>query len=133
MPDHSASRSDPSAAASGANDRPEGPRDIAPINDIEAALAAWRAAERRVAEADGNLTPEMARELVEAKWRYQEFATAHMTARIDALHAVEARRAAALPSTDPFHEAAAEDKAIARYIWAEADEIDRGAREAAEG
>jgi hypothetical protein len=75
----------------------------------------------------------MEQELVEAKSRYQEIATAHMTNRIDALHAAEQRRAAAEPSSDPFHEAAAEEKAIADEIWSEADQIDRLARRASEG
>jgi hypothetical protein len=52
---------------------------MAPFKDIEAALAAWRAAERRIAEADGNLTPGMIQELAEARVTYQEIAAAHMT------------------------------------------------------
>jgi hypothetical protein len=53
-----------------------------------------------------------------------------MTDRIDALHEAERRRAAAEPSTDPFHRAAAEEKAIADEIWSGADQIDRDARRA---
>jgi hypothetical protein len=106
---------------------------VAPIKDIEAALAAWRAAERRIAEADGNLTPGMIQELAEARATYQEIATTHMTERIDALHAAERRRSAAEPSSDSFHEATAEEKAIANEIWSEADQIDRDARRASEG
>jgi hypothetical protein len=102
-----------------------------PAKDIEAALAAWRAAERRLADADGNATPEMERELVEAKWHYQELAAGHMTDRIDALHAAERRRAGAIPSSDAFHATAAEEKSIAGDIWAVGDQIDIEAREAA--
>lgn len=72
-------------------------------------------------------------ELSQAKSRYQEIATAHMTERIDALHAAEQRRAAAVPSSDPFHEAVAEEKSIAEEIASEADQIDREARSASEG
>ena len=56
------------------------------MKDIEAALVAWRVAERRIEETDGNATPEMHQELSVAKSRYQEIATAHMTEWIDALH-----------------------------------------------
>jgi hypothetical protein len=98
---------------------------VAPIKDIEAALAAWRAAERRVAEADGNLTPGLIQELADARATYQEIATAHITERIDALHDAERRRSAAEPYSDPFHEAAAHQKAIADQIWSEAAQIDR--------
>ena len=75
----------------------------------------------------------MEQDLVEARSRYQEIASAHMTERIDALHAAEQRRAAAEPSSDPFHDAAAEEKSIANEIWSEADQIDRGARSVSEG
>jgi hypothetical protein len=102
------------------------------MKDIEAALVAWRVAERRIEEADGNATPEMHQELSVAKSRYQEIATAHMTERIDALHDAERRRAAAEPSTNSFHEAAAEDKAIAREIWSESDQMDHLTRQASE-
>ena len=74
----------------------------------------------------------MHQELSAAKSRYQEIATAHMTERLDALHDAERRRAAAEPSTNSFHEAAADEKAIADEIWSEADQIDRGARRASE-
>jgi hypothetical protein len=106
---------------------------MAPIKDIEAALAAWRAAERRVEEADGNLTPGMIQELADARATYQEIASAHMAERIDALHAAESRRSAADPSSDLFHQAVAEEKAIANEIWSEADQIDRDARRLSEG
>ena len=74
----------------------------------------------------------MEQQLRDAKAHYQEIATAHMTERIDALHAAEQRRAAAEPSSAPFHEAAAEEKSIATEIWSGADEIDRLADEATE-
>lgn len=110
----------------------EGRCAIAPIKDIEAALLAWRAAERRIEEANGNLTPEMEQQLRDAKAHYQDIATAHMTERIDALRAAEQRRAAAEPSSPPFHEAAAEEKSIASEIWSDADQVDRLARETSE-
>jgi hypothetical protein len=102
------------------------------MKDIEAALAAWRAAERRVAEADGNLTPGMIQDLADARATYQEIASAHMTERIDALYAVEGRRSMAEASSDQFREAVAEQKAIANEIWSEADQIDREARRRSE-
>ena len=68
------------------------------MKGIEAALAAWRAAERRVEEANGNLTPAMLQELAETKQRYQELASAHMTEQVDGLHEAGQRRAGAVPS-----------------------------------
>jgi hypothetical protein len=54
------------------------------MKQIEAALDAWRAAERRVDEANGNLTPAMQQELAEAKRRYQELASVHEEISADA-------------------------------------------------
>jgi hypothetical protein len=44
------------------------------MSSIEAALQAWREAERRIEEADGNVTPEMEHQLAEARSRYRELA-----------------------------------------------------------
>ena len=54
------------------------------MTSIEEALGAWRAAERRVQEANGGLTPEIAKNLALARQRYQDLAAAHKAEQIDA-------------------------------------------------
>jgi hypothetical protein len=97
---------------------------LAGRQEIEDALAAWRDAERRRAEADGHHTPEMDRELEETRAVYHKVAADHMAERLDALRAAEARRATATPSTDPYHDAAREERAIASEIWDDATHLD---------
>jgi hypothetical protein len=63
------------------------------MKSIEEALGAWRAAERRVHEANGSLTPEMAQDLAQAKQRYQDLAITHRTEQVDELPAAEGRPA----------------------------------------
>jgi hypothetical protein len=92
-------------------------------------LARGRATRRR---SDGNVTPGMIQDLANARATYQEIASAHMTDRIDALHAAEGRRSAAEQSSDQFREAVAEEKAIANEIWSEADQVNREARRRSE-
>jgi hypothetical protein len=103
------------------------------MKSIEEALDIWRGAERRVQNADGGVTPEMRQEVVQAKQRYQDLATAHTTEWIDALHAAEARRAPTVPSSHRFHDATAEEKRNAQEISSQADQIDREACGAAAG
>jgi hypothetical protein len=86
---------------------------VAARQEIEQALAAWRDAEKRRADADGHYTPEMDREIEETRRVYQRVAADHMAERLDALRDAESRRASATPSTDDYHDAAGEERAIA--------------------
>lgn len=91
---------------------------------IEAALAAWRDAERRQAKAiDGDrerLTAVVERERSE----FQRLSAEHMVEWIAKLQEAEGRRAHSTPSTPPFHEAARDAEAIAAEIWETARESD---------
>jgi len=84
---------------------------------VEAALGAWREAERRLAlGADGD-TDAIKAEIERHKSEFQRLSTEHMIERLDALSDAERRRAAATPSTEPFHDAAKDEKQIAAEIW----------------
>jgi hypothetical protein len=84
---------------------------------IEAALSAWREAERRLAAgADGD-TDALKAEIERRKHEFHQLSAAHMMERLDALSDAERRRAAARPSTDGFHDAAKDEKRIAAEIW----------------
>jgi hypothetical protein len=91
---------------------------------IEAALGAWRDAERQQARAvDGDrerLTVEVERYRAE----FQRLSAEHMVEWIAKLQEAEGRRAQATPSTPPFHEAARDAEAIAAEIWATARQSD---------
>ena len=97
---------------------------MAQREEIEAALAAWREAERRQSQAvDGDrerLTAEVERHRAD----FQRLSADHMLERIEKLKEAEERRAHATPSTPPFHEAARDAEAIAMEIWATARESD---------
>ena len=90
---------------------------------IEAALAGWRAAERKVAGANGD-TEAVQAEIERHRGEFQRLSAEHMIERIDALKDAEHRRASATPSTHPFHQAAQDEKAIADEIWESARESD---------
>ena len=84
---------------------------------IEAALAAWREAERKLAAgADGD-TDAIKAEIERHKDEFHRLSAAHMMERLDALADAERRRATTTPSTQPFHQAARDEKAIAAEIW----------------
>jgi hypothetical protein len=85
--------------------------------EIEAALAAWRDAERRLAEAgDGNRAA-IERQVNRHRSDFQQLSADHMVERIGRLREAEDRRANATPSTLPFHEAARDTQEIASDIW----------------
>ena len=91
---------------------------------IEAALAAWREAERRVA---GAIDGEHSRLTLEVQMRRDHFkrlSSDYMMERMGALHEAESRRQAATPSTPAFHVAAKDEKDIAADIWDEARRSD---------
>ena len=85
--------------------------------EIELALAAWRDAVKRHEQAVNGDGVELEAAVVEARSRFQELSVSYMTERIDALHEAESRRRLAIPSTEPFHKAAQDEKAIAADIW----------------
>ena len=90
---------------------------------IEAALAGWRAAERKLVGANGD-TEAVQAEIERHRSEFQRLSAEHMVDRIDALQDAEHRRASAIPSTHPFHQAAQDQKAIAGEIWESARESD---------
>ena len=85
--------------------------------EIEDALAAWRDAARRLDNAVDGDREALSAEVERHRDHFHRLSARHMMDRIDALHDAEARRMAAVPSTDPFHEAARDEKAIAAEIW----------------
>jgi len=99
---------------------------------IEAALAAWREAERRLAHTVGAERETAARDVERHRAEYQLHATGHMAERIGMLHEAESRRSHATPSTPPFHEAARDTKEIASDIWEAARRSDEDTPQTAE-
>jgi hypothetical protein len=84
---------------------------------VEAALAAWREAERELAAgADGD-TDAIRAEFERQKAEFQRLSTEHMLDRLDALSEAERRRALSEPSTVPSYEAAKDEQRIAAEIW----------------
>ena len=84
---------------------------------IEAALAAWRDAERRLARAVDGDRAAIEREVDRYRSDFQQLSADHMVERIGSLREAEHRRANATPSTLPFHEAARDTQEIASDIW----------------
>lgn len=84
---------------------------------IEAALAAWREAERRLASAGDGERTRCTREVERHRADFQQLSADHMVEQIGKLREAENRRANATPSTLPFHEAARETQEIASDIW----------------
>lgn len=84
---------------------------------IEAALAAWRDAERRQARASDGEANALTLEVEHHRNEYQRLSTAHMIDWLARLEEAEDRRAHATPSTPRFHEAARDTQEIAAEIW----------------
>jgi hypothetical protein len=93
-------------------------------SEIEEALAAWRAAERRQSEAVDGDGAHWAAEAERWRTEFHRLSAEHMIDRIDALHEAEGRRRASKPSTNAFHDAAKDEKAIAAEIWETARQSD---------
>jgi hypothetical protein len=91
---------------------------------IEAALGAWREAERREAEAVNGQREALTREVEIHRTAFQRLSAEHMVEWIAKLQEAESRRAHATPSTLPFHEAARDTEEIAAEIWEAARESD---------
>ena len=90
---------------------------------VEAALRAWRDAERKLPGANGD-TQAIEAEIARYRDEFQRLSTNHMIDRMDALVDAENRRASSTPSTHPFHQAAQDEKAIAAEIWEHARSSD---------
>lgn len=84
---------------------------------IEAALSAWRTAERLHAQAVGPERDALALELERHRTDFQRLTADQMVERIGKLQEAESRRAHATPSTPQFHEAARDTQEIASDIW----------------
>jgi hypothetical protein len=84
---------------------------------IEAALAAWRAAERRLAAANDGEADQLRAEVAQHRDEFQRLSADHMVEWIAKLHEAEGRRSNATPSTLPFHVAARDTQEIASEIW----------------
>jgi hypothetical protein len=84
---------------------------------VEAALAAWRDAERRLTRAADGDAAGLTREVGIHRDEYQRLSAANMSAWMAKLDEAEGRRANATPSTPPFHEAARDTQEIAAQIW----------------
>ena len=92
--------------------------------EIEAALAAWRDAERRLATAVDGEREAIERQVQRHRSDFQQLSADHMVERIGSLREAENRRSHATPSTLPFHEAARDTQEIASDIWEAARKSD---------
>jgi hypothetical protein len=99
---------------------------------IEAALAAWRDAERRLALSVGDQVEGVSRQLEQHRTEFQRLSADHMVERIGKLREAENRRANATPSTLQFHEAARDTQEIASDIWEAARHSDEDTPETEE-
>jgi hypothetical protein len=93
--------------------------------EIETALAAWRAADRRLAAATDGDRDAIQAEVERHRSEFQRLSADHMMERLDALKDAEDRRSHATPSTPPFHEAARDELEIAADIWEGARQSDQ--------
>ena len=84
---------------------------------IEAALSAWRTAERSLAAAYDGEADALRDEVDRHRDEFQRLSAQHMVEWIGKLHEAEERRAHATPSTLPFHVAARDTQEIASEIW----------------
>jgi hypothetical protein len=84
---------------------------------IEAALASWRDAERRHAQAVGDEAAALSHEVERHRDEFQRLSAEHMVEWMDKLHEAEDRRSHSTPSTVPFHKAARDTQEIAAEIW----------------
>ncbi len=84
---------------------------------IEATLAAWRDAERRLGRAVDGEAEALTTEVKFHRDVFQVLSAEHMVESMDQLHEAEGRRSHATPSTPPFHKAARDTQEIAAEIW----------------
>ena len=93
--------------------------------EIEAALSAWRAADRRLEASTNGDRDAIQAEVERHRSEFQRLSADHMVEQIDALQEAEERRRNATPSTRPFHEAARDELDIAAEIWEGARQSDK--------
>jgi hypothetical protein len=84
---------------------------------IQAALAAWRDAERRLFAAVDGEAAAIAAEVDRHRDEYRHLSSDFMSERLQRLNEAEHRRASSTPSTPPFHQAARDTQEIAADIW----------------
>ena len=89
---------------------------MARTSAIEAALAAWRDAERRLAAALNGEADGLRHEVARNRDEYQRLSTENMVHWVDRLVDAEDRRSHATPSTLPFHEASRDTQVIGAEI-----------------
>ena len=92
---------------------------------IQTALAAWRAADRALADAIDGEAADLEREAEKQRDAYHRLSSDFMSERLDSLKDAEHRRSSATPSTPPFHQAARETQEIAADIWESGRQSDR--------
>lgn len=85
--------------------------------EVEEALALWRDAVRSRDAASETERLMLDAEVARLRAEFQQISAEYMMNRIDALRDAETRRASAVPSTEPFHQAARDEAAIAAEIW----------------
>lgn len=91
---------------------------------IEAALEAWRNAERQLERAAKGEAAALVAEVKVHRDEFQRLSAEHMVQWMDKLHEAEDRRANATPSTVSFHQAARDTQEIAAEIWESARRSD---------
>ncbi len=91
---------------------------------IEAALAAWRDAQRRLDRAVDGEADALAEAVKVHRDEFQRLSAEHMVEWMDKLYEAEGRRADATPSTVSFHKAARDTQEIAAEIWESARSSD---------
>ena len=84
---------------------------------IEAALASWRDAERRHAQAVDGEAAKLSHEVARYRDEFQRLSAEQMVEWMDKLQEAEDRRSNATPSTVPFHKVARDTQEIAAEIW----------------
>ena len=104
---------------------------MAQRDSIEAALASWRDAERRHAQAVDGEAEALSGEVTLHRDKFQQLSAEHMAEWMDKLQDAEDRRSHATPSTVPFHEAARDTQEIAAEIWEAARSSDEDTPETA--
>jgi len=98
---------------------------------IEAALASWRDAERRLSQSVDSGNVALPHDVDLHRDEFQRLSAEHMVEWIAKLHEAEGRRAQATPSTLPFRVAARDTQDIAAEIWEAARSSDEDTPETA--
>ena len=93
--------------------------------EIQAALAAWRMADRALAAAVDGQIPAIEADIERHRAEYHRLSSAFMVEQIDSLRAAEVRRAKFTPSTNDYHRAAQDTVDIAADIWEASRQSDR--------